>query len=82
MKEDMVKAVILILQNVDFNDLEILGRQMESAQNLLDAVALNIQKNIKCKHPEGSRKSLNTMGSKDNHFVCQACGEEVVEKGG
>lgn len=78
--EDIIRAVILILENVEFENVEILGRQLESAQSLLDAVSINVIKDIKCIHPQEVRKNLTTMGDTEKTEQCTVCGAMIISE--
>lgn len=77
--QDIVKAITLILNNLNFDNSEIVERQLICIRDLLDTVLIDITKDKKCDHPEQARKCMNTMGdgSTKKKELCMVCGEMI-----
>ena len=75
--EKTLKAIISILECVDFENQEITDKQLISARDLLDTLLISCMKDRKCEHPEDARKNLTCMGDKEKTEQCMICGEMI-----
>lgn len=80
-KKKVVDNIIGILSNAVYENDEILIRQLASANDLLDALAieirgLDVHEEEECEHPKEDRQCLSTMGKVENEleYLCKKCG--------
>jgi hypothetical protein len=84
-KEAIVQSIVLNLQNIDFGNKDIAIRQLASAVDLLESIALDINSgqvgaNLeKCHHPKEALIDLTTLGSAKKKYQCTDCGEQFEE---
>jgi len=83
-RKNMVKTIISLLEQVDYSNEEIMIRQLASCNDLIETIALDINKNFKietppCEHPKDFLECLNTMGDGKTHleYKCGLCNEII-----
>ena len=78
--DKIVKAIILIMENLEFGNDEIIERQLISCRDLIDTVIINITKDKKCDHPKEARKNLTCLRDKQKTEQCLICGETLIDQ--
>jgi len=84
-KHLLIKSIISNLQAITFENKDITLKQLASAIDLLDAIAIDMYggetKEAKCHHPKDKRKNMNAMGMAEGkeRFQCLEC-YEIIEQ--
>jgi hypothetical protein len=75
--EKIINAIVIVLQNIYFDNVDIAERQLISARDLLESVMINLAKDKKCTHPKDVLKNLTSMGDTEKTEQCMVCGEII-----
>ena len=80
-RKKVVKSAISILDNLEYDDTNILIRQLRSVMDLIDCIGIDLGGIEKpCEHPEGKLLNLTTMGDKVDKFQCMECNEIIIKE--